>query len=103
MVSKALTLPADYPTGVLIESPDSGKVQYYAFKEIINEEYERVDIWSQGHPAPQPVEVVRMLLDIATLWASEDLAADKFDDLLPLQPREVNNLKITYVCERAHR
>ena len=102
MVSKALTLPADYPSGVLIESPDSGKIQYYAFKEIINEEYERVDTWSQCHPSPLPAEIVGMLLDIATLWASEDLAADKFDDLLPLQSREVNNLKITYVRERAH-
>lgn len=102
MFSKALTLPADYPSGVLIESPDSGKIQYYAFKEIINEEYERVDMWSQGHPSPLPTEIVGMLLDIATLWASEDLVADKFDDLLSLQPHEINNLKITYVREKAH-
>lgn len=91
-----LLLPQGFPTGVYIESPDTGKKRLYEFKNIIDEEFESIDRWMLSNPDASKHITLFMLERLALGWAAEDLVKNQDMDML-LTPKEITNLKITYV------
>lgn len=92
-----LLLPQGFPTGVYVESPDTGKKRLYEFKDIMNEEFGSIDKWIVQNPDASKYEVLSMLEELAIRWATEDLFEKQDGSTYVLSPRELKNLEITYV------